>query len=243
MNRETLVARMRGRLEWGGWPRVVVFLLVLAAGATGFLMSFVLLSAGYESMALRYGIAGVSGYVAFLALLGAYVMWQRRFAFDRPDALDAMNLLDAGGSFGTSLVDATNSVGRFAGGRSGGGGASGSWGSASADSGARWFDGDVDLGWVLIAAAVALAGVLAVGYVVWAAPVLLAEVLVDALIVGAVSRRLTDDRHDWTVTAIRRTWLPATILIATLVVAGWALQAAAPEARSIGPAVRAILGQ
>ena len=93
---------------------------------------------------------------------------------------------------------------------------------------------------MLLALAAALAGLIAIGYIVWAAPLLLAEVLVDAAIVSAVSRQLVDDRRDWTATAIRRTWLPATIVVASLVVGGWALQKIAPDAKSIGPALRAI---
>ena len=92
-----------------------------------------------------------------------------------------------------------------------------------------WLDGDVDLGWVLLALAAAASALLAVTYIVWTAPALLAEVLVDAVIVSAVSKRLgsIERRAYWTATAIRRTWLPAAIMIATLALAGWALQKAA----------------
>jgi hypothetical protein len=82
---------------------------------------------------------------------------------------------------------------------------------------------------------------MAVGYALWAAPALLAEVLVDALIVGTVSKQMgLLERRDWTATAIRRTWFPATVMILMLVVGGWALQQAVPDARSIGPAVQAL---
>ena len=83
---------------------------------------------------------------------------------------------------------------------------------------------------------------IAIGYVIWIAPALLAEVLVDATIVSAVARSVTRvERRDWTATVLRRTWLPATALILAVVVAGYALQRVAPDARSIGPAVQTIL--
>ena len=97
------------------------------------------------------------------------------------------------------------------------------------------------MGWVLLALAAALAGLLAMGYIVWAAPALLAEVLVDAVIVSAVSKRLGTPHRDWTATAIRKTWVAATLLVIMLGISGWALQKAAPDARSIGPAIQEIL--
>jgi hypothetical protein len=129
----------------------------------------------------------------------------------------------------------------FAGGRSGGGGATGAWDHSGGGSGGSWFDTD-DLGWVLLVAVIALSGVLAIGYVVYLAPLLLAEVLVDAVIVATISRRIAAaEKRDWTATVLRRTWLPATLLIAVLVIGGWTLQTIAPDARSIGPAVRELL--
>ena len=232
---------MRDHLEATGWPRVVAAVIVGLAGIAGFLVSFALLSAGVSSMPVRYAVAGASAYLAFLVLLGVYVAAKR----GRDESLtggDAIDLLDFTGP-SPSLRSIGGNSPHFAGGHSGGGGASAQWGSASSaktSGGSSWFDGDIDFGWVLLALAAALAGLIAIGYIVWAAPLLLAEVLVDAAIVSAVSRQLVDERRDWTATAIRRTWVPATIVVASLVLGGWALQKIAPDAKSIGPALQSL---
>ena len=188
----------------------------------GFIVSFALLSAGMTSMPVRYAISGITGYISFLALLGVYITWKRRLdGIDlAPDALDlASHALPSGGE-----------------------GALEPSGIASTSDGGSWLDGFDELGWVVLALVAALAGLVAVGSIVWTAPALLAEVLVDALIVSSVSRHLADsERRDWTMTAIRRTWLPAIVIVAGIVVAGWALQQAVPDAVSIGPALRALL--
>jgi hypothetical protein len=131
----------------------------------------------------------------------------------------------------------------FAGGRSGGGGASMAFGSpapppapAPRSSGGISLDLDADdLVWILIVVAVAFSGIAAIGYVIYVAPTLLAEALLDLVIAGGVYRGLR--RHDsehWTHHVIRRTVIPAAIVIASAVVAGYALQRVAPDARSIG---------
>jgi hypothetical protein len=78
-------------------------------------------------------------------------------------------------------------------------------------------------------------------YVISVAPVLLAEVALDAAIVSTLYRRLhKQDMSHWAVTVVRRTWVPALLLLACAAVGGYALQRAAPEADSIGGVVRAV---
>jgi hypothetical protein len=48
--------------------------------------------------------------------------------------------------------------------------------------------------------------------------------------------------RSWLSTALRRTWLPALGVVAAAALIGLGLQWAAPDARSIGPAVEALLG-
>jgi hypothetical protein len=239
LERSKLIERVRRHLEQRGWPHVVLFVIVALSGFTGFIVSFALLSAGMSSMAWRYGIAGTSGYLAFLGLLALYIAWKRRLGeFGPEEALDVAQWMDF-----RLPTDAGSMAPRyFSGGRSGGGGSSASWDGSSASDRGSWFDGDSDFVWVLVAAAALFAAGLAVSYVVWIAPALLAEVLVDAIIIGTVSKQMARlERRDWTATAIRRTWFPATVMILTLVVGGWALQQAVPDAQSIGPAVHGLL--
>lgn len=222
--RDRRVDRIRAHIEEQSYPRLEALVLVSLAGMCGFIVSFALLSAGVTSMPVRYAISGVTGYIAFLALLSVYIAWKRQMeGFDHTaDALD----------LGIRSLPSRSS---------GSGEASDAWNESASGDGGSWLDGFDDLGWVVLALAAAIAGLIAVASIVWAAPALLAEVLVDALIVSSVSRHLADsERRDWTATAIRRTWIPATIVIIALVVGGWALQQAAPEATSIGPALKSL---
>ncbi len=131
-------------------------MLIATAGFAGFIVSYGLLGAGMDSMAWRYAIAGVTGYAAFLFLLGLYVMWRRGGGEVDGDLFEVADVLDVRFPGGPS------SPSYFSGGRSGGGGASSSWGSGSSGGSGSWLDGDVDLGWVLLAIAAALAALLAV---------------------------------------------------------------------------------
>ena len=233
--------RARAHLDLHGYPRVELFVIVALAGIAGFLVAYGLLNGGVHSMPVRYAAAGGAAYLAFLFLIWLWIVWKSgaRADFDGADHLDVLDL--APRSFGEAPAPSL-----FEGGRSGGGGAAAAWGDASGRSspreGSSWLDWEADSGWVILAIIALLAGVSAVGYVLYLAPALFAEVLVDGVIVAAVSRRVAGiERRDWTATVLRYTWLPALIMIGSLVVSGWALQKIAPEARSLGPAVQQIL--
>jgi hypothetical protein len=130
------------------------------------------------------------------------------------------------------------------GGRSGGAGASGSWGqpdegaAVTAASGAL----DVDeLPFLAVLCGVAVGGLIAVGYVVYVAPLLLAEVALDAALVSTFYGRLRrEDTRSWTHSLVRRTWAPAAAVIATLAVGGFIMQLVAPGAVSIGGVIAAL---
>ncbi|HSG38126.1 MAG TPA: hypothetical protein VLE27_00690, partial [Thermoanaerobaculia bacterium] len=105
---------------------------------------------------------------------------------------------------------------------------------------------DLDDGGLLVLLAVLILAVAVMGaafYVLWTAPVLLAEVLVDGLIMTGLYRRLrkTEEPTHWLLGAVRRTWVPALAVATLFSLAGHLLQQAVPEARSIGPAVRAVM--
>lgn len=240
---DTLVERMRGRLEAGYWPRVHCMLLVALASAAAFLLSVALLAMQVHSMAVRYGVAAIGGYCAFLLLIRGWVRWKWSRLVPDPD-LDLADLpVNLPVQLPSRAANAASSV--FRGGRSGGGGAAGSWtsphgASSSVSSGGKGggfsldLDGD-DLIWLLIALAAAFAGFIAIGYVIYVAPTLLAEAAVNAAVAGKVyhGMRKRDPDH-WTLDVLRRTAVAAIILIISAIVAGHALQRVAPEARSIG---------
>lgn len=241
LDRAELVRRARAQLDLHGYSRIELVLIVALSGVAGFVVSFGMLGGGVDSMPARYASAGVAAYLAFLFLIWLWILWKTRAAGDA-GSLDLLEGVDlAPRSFGDGPAPNL-----FEGGRSGGGGTSASWGDAgragSGNEGSSWFDWDADIGWVLVALAALLVGLLTIGYVVYLAPVLFAEVLVDGVIVATVSRRVAGlERRDWTATVLRRTWLPALVMIGSLAAGGWALQKIAPDARSIGPAVQRIL--
>ena len=197
-------------------------------------------------MGLRYGLAVLSGYLAFLALIQVWIALHR---WDWvTDVVDGAT--DHAGGDG----DAWSAS--LAGGKSGGGGGGARWGHESARAfaapsrarptasrgGANWFDGislDADdAWWLLVAGVLVCAAGFAVVYVIYIAPALLAEVMLDAALVTTVYRRLRpQDTQHWSVGVVRRTWLPAVVLIGCLSGAGLALQRVAPQARSIGGVV------
>ena len=92
---------------------------------------------------------------------------------------------------------------------------------------------------VIVAVAAAL---VAIFYVIYAAPVLLAEILVDgALVTGLYTKLKGVEQRHWLRAAVRRTLLPALIAALFFSIAGYALQKAAPKARSVGEAWRYLM--
>ena len=105
------------------------------------------------------------------------------------------------------------------------------------------FDLDIDLdgeGCAVLLALVALAlaavaGLVVSVYVVYAAPALLAEILVDGLLVAGLYKRMKGvERRHWLRAAVRKTCLPVALTLASFGLAGYAMQRAVPEARSVG---------
>ena len=247
--REQLVAEIRDQLTRLGAPRLQLLLIVILSGTAAFLVSAAGLQLGVVSMALRYAMATVAGYLAFVALLRVWIAWQRGSS---PDLDLPVEYLDV--DIEVPQFDTARDSEFFAGGRSGGAGATVD--GAGLDAGAtrtkralprreRSFDPSLDLNdlWpVLLAVACALAGFLAVVYVVWTAPLLLAEVALDGAVFAAVYRRLHErDAAHWVVTTLRRTWLVAALLVLFAAGCGFAFERIAPGAQSIGGVVRAVM--
>lgn len=259
--RQRTVERVRRRLLSGGWPRLFVSFLLMLTGASGFLTSYALLHLGLTNMAVRYPLAVLAAYCVFLLLLRLWLSLQRKTTdtFDGDFDLAGIDLNPI--NSGLSLSDAAKLGG--GGGDFGGAGAGGGWvadvtsnatssvgnstslaGSTvgSSTSGGGWnldlgFDFDADEGCaVLVIPIIAIVGLLIVMfYVVYAAPVLLAEILVDGLLLAGLYKRLkgVEPRH-WLRSAVRRTLLPALVTTALFIAAGYLMQRAIPEARSLG---------
>ena len=237
--RERRIEIIKRRLLRKSMPRFQVSLILLLTGLAGFLASFSLLHLNVFRMWLRYPIAILIAYCVFLLLLRLWLWLHGRHlkADLDPSALDFIPSVQSrsGGNF------------HFGGGGDfGGGGAGGSWGESVASSSAAsssssashgiGFDLDLEEGWLLVIALIALVGgLIASLYIVYIAPALLAEILVDGVLVVGLYRRVKriEQRH-WLRAAVRRTLFPALLVAMLFTAAGYAMQKAVPEAHSIG---------
>ena len=231
--------------------RVQLSLILTLAGLAAFLSSYVALSLGLTSMAVRYALAVVCGYVTFVLLIRGWIAVHRRatarqagrssHALDAADAVDVVaNAVDL--RIPTRLPGGSD-VTLFAGGRSGGAGAGTSFADVRSGSASSWnLDLDVDDLWPVFLAVVCVAGgVLALAYVIYSAPVLLAEVAVDAAIMTGLYRQLKKRApRYWVTTVVRHTAVPALVLVVFAALAGYAAERLAPDARSIGGVIRAL---
>jgi hypothetical protein len=239
---------MMRKLEWDGWPRLQMLLIVLLTGGAGLLCSFALLHAGMDSMAVRYPLSVGGAYLAFLVLLW---LWLRTSASDYIDAAQIDLPLPGGGP--------REPVFAGGGGHSGGGGASGSFavdeplpspglpqvdlpdgssvGEAVGGAVGSADEGAVPLVIVLVVAVVVAALFFATLYIVYLAPALFAELLVDGVLSASLYRRLRglQTRH-WLESAIRRTVIPFSVTAVTLAIAGYGLACYAPGARTLADA-------
>jgi hypothetical protein len=232
-----MLREIRSRFVAGLYPRLTVLVLIGLSGAAAWGVSTALFRLGTDQMAYRYAAATITGYVVFLMLIKIWIELRRpRDSWD--PGLDVVPDLPIG--------DGGDANVSFSGGSSGGGGASGSWGSP-AESGGIDLPAevpDVDEAWPIVAALIIAVVVLfgaaaALFYVVYYAPVLLAEVALDAALVTGIYRRLRkqDARH-WLGSAIRHTWKAAVVMLVCLVLLGIAIQWAEPSARTIGDVLR-----
>lgn len=243
-NRERRIESIKRRLLRRSMPRLQVFLILLFTGVAGFLVSLSLLHLGVSSMWLRYPIAIIFAYGVFLLLLRFWLSLHGRqirssdITSDLSQSAAEIGFPDSP-SYGESF--------KFGGGSDfSGGGAGGSWGEsvstpASVSKSSSFSNGfgfglDLEEGWLIIIAIVAIiGGLIASLYVIYIAPALLAEILVDGVLVAGLYRRVKRiEQRYWLRAALRRTFLPALLVAIFFAVAGFAMQQAIPEAHSIG---------
>ena len=136
--RHERVSRLSRALEQRGYPRLTMLAIVSGAAATAFLTSASLLWAGVRYMPVRYAVASLLGYAAFVWLVRRWLSAKdRREAGQRVvenavDAVDVVNIADVPGAVlrtaGRGAREIPIDV--FQGGRSGGAGATAAFGSA-----------------------------------------------------------------------------------------------------------------
>ncbi len=216
-------------------------LILCLTGLVGFLASFTLLHVGVFAMWLRYPIAISIAYGVFLLLLRLWLWVQGRdFNVDFDLDLSGLDYIGSGRSDpsegwhyeGPCQVDAIRASG------SSGEGIASSSGHSISSSGSHGigFDLDLEEGWLVVIAVIALIGTLLASlYIVYIAPALLAEILIDGvLVIGLYNRVKHVDQPHWLQTAIRRTLLPAVLVVLLFTLAGYAMQKVVPGTHSIG---------
>jgi len=241
-------------------PRLQMSLILLLTGCAGFLSSFLMLNSGVSQMWMRYPLAILAAYIAFLLLLRLWLALQNsssNFNLDLGLPIDGI-------SVGSNASNSAGADFKFGGGGDfGGAGAGGDWetditskastgnavpaafavsSSKSGGSGSSSglsnlsFDGDSkELGMVILAVVAVIGGLIATFYIIYIAPALLAEILVDGALLGGLHRRVKNiERKNWLKTAVYKTLLPAILCALFFGIAGGALQIAAPDADSIG---------
>ena len=240
--RVMLVGKVAAELKARSSPRAQLMLIMAIAGGAGFLASVLMLGTDLESfnsMAIRYPVAALCGYAAFVLLIRLWIALQRSTSDIGVDVIgDAVEeCIDL--RMPSSLRDGVTEVRGVRGENVG----CGVRDSVFDRSGGSWgWDIDLDDGiWLVVAAACVLGGLFAIVYVISLAPVLLAEVALDAAVVSVLYRRLRqDEAGSWLTTVLARTWIPALILVAFALLTGFALEQLAPDARSIGGVIRSL---
>ena len=225
-------------------------LMLIALGASGLLISKVLLDVGVRSMLERYLIAVVLSYALFFLFIKLWLIYisppkpkPRLPSRDFGNAIDIENLsLDAaqestfvgdhvfggGGDFGgggaTDLWggDTTQAIisTPSTGGRSGRGGGSG------------LFDSDLGDGIVLIVLALLVLSIFGAGaYLVYAAPEILSEAAFEALLAaGLIKASKKMDGNGWMGSVLKATWIPFVIVLVMTGVFGMFAQTYYPHA-------------
>lgn len=261
---ESAHARVKRHLVQRLYVRFHMSLILGTSGLAAMLASWIMLRIGVDSMWIRYPIAVLVAYAAFLLGVGLWLRYVARVRrgrvdqsssnqLDGPDPGDSLDLLNVVGDLGG---DATQGGGRISGGGNfGGGGASGSWTEpgvqqgfvsstdSSAGSAGKGFDFDFDLdgeGLVVLVLAIAViaAVVFASGYIVWFAPDILAEAVVGAALAGSLAKTARrEDDEGWVMGVVKKTWWPFAIVLVLSV--GFALyaQSAYPDAKTAREAV------
>lgn len=257
--REREVGRVRAFLQRFHYPRGQMTLIVSLTAASGFFASMAMLHLGVHAMALRYPIAVGIAYGVFLLLLGLWLRWRE---LDLVRGLDVADVPSpGGGGSGASSIPDPPAPFEGMGGSSGGAGASGSFESvlvadaslASApdpgsivDTGSVLdfdLDGDELIAIALLLFVLATATVAAL-WLVWIAPTLLAELTVDAAIAAGLYRRVRGiESGSWVRTALRRTLAYFLVVAFVFGAAGYGLQRALPEVRSIGGVLQHLEGE
>jgi len=225
--------RVKAWLERHFFLRLHMMFILAATFGSGLVATKIQLAIGVNALALRYALAVIAAYLAFLFLI-------RLWLFYVNSSGNGFDLTGDGVNFGGNLTRIDSSDFSGGGGRFGGGGASGSWGDASAapvKSGGSSFNfdfGDDDFAVVILFIALVLS-ILIIGiYLIYTAPALLSEAAFEAALAAALAKRAKQiHRPGWMGTVWRATVWPFVIVLALSIALGWFAQKRCPNAKRL----------
>jgi hypothetical protein len=243
--------------------------ILTATILVGLATSWVLYRIHLNVFAIRYGLAVITAYAAFVGLIKVWLWYveycgRRRSAGTSDDWFDCINFSGGGSSSGSS-VSFSGGGGKF-----GGGGASGSWASetnaqaapvivapppmssststssksSSKSSGGGLGDDLGELILVLLIVALVLAIFASFVWIVWAAPTILSEVVFNAVLAGALARHTHRATcGEWIGGVIKTTAIPFALILALSVTMGWWAQHICPSAMRLRDALHCVKSQ
>ncbi len=263
------MAETRDRLN--GWLakhfslRLHMTVILVATFAVGLLTVHGLFAIHVAKLWMRYAIAVIVAYGAFLGLLKIWLVYFAiciKHAHGKSSAggVDISDFCDFSGGGSSSGSSSSVSDLSSGGGKFGGGGASGSWGdgesqpviaapvksgsassvSHGSSSGGGFgldLDGD-EMILVLIIIAVAAAVIGAGAYLIWAAPTILSDTAFNAVLASALIHKTKKVSHpEWVGSVMHATAIPFAIVFALTVLMGWYAQHICPSALRVRDAV------
>lgn len=193
-------------------PRTQLFLILFLTAAIGVLLSYILLRMKLDHMWLRYPVAAILAYIAFLVTLRFWAQNQ----LNRPELTSELSRhatkpdeTKGKSQMRIPLFDLLEMLVY------------------------------VDDASVVLLIIIGVIVVVAIAVILIAAPMLLAEVLLDGLLVAGLWRRI---KHRGAIEslggALRTTWVPVAIVIIGLGLIGFMLEKIEPSAKSIGDLIR-----
>jgi hypothetical protein len=247
--------------------RLHMTLILVATFAVGLLTVHGLFAIHVAKLWMRYAIAIVVAYGAFLGLLKIWLIYfaiciRHAHGKSSSDGVDISDFCDFSGGGSSSGSSSSVSELGSGGGRFGGGGASASWGTAepqpviaapirtasvstashgsSSSSGGGFgldLDGD-EIVLVLIIIAVAAAIIGAGAYLIWAAPTILGDTAFNAVLASALIHKTKKVSHpEWVGSVLRATAIPFSIVFALTILMGWYAQHICPSAMRVRDAI------
>lgn len=240
--------------------RLHMTVILVATFAVGLLTVHGLFAIHVAKLWMRYAIAVIVAYGAFLGLLKIWLIYfgicirhaHGKSSSGGVDITDFCDFSGGGSSSGSSSISELGSGG----GKFGGGGASGAWGSAepqpvvvaplktgSASSVSHGgglsldLDGD-EIVLVLIVIAVATAIIGAGAYLIWAAPAILSDTAFNAVLASALIHKTRKVSHpEWVGSVLHATAIPFSIVFALTILMGWYAQHICPSALRVRDAI------